>query len=158
MNSESVVFTLMGFPGTRPTACRSFQRRKPMRRVGYGASPKATATHLLSITWRREWDCVCRKFQNPIENAKIDRSTCHRSDLEKFSHEGRRSLTKPPRRCKDHAIAFDFNTTFAAATLLDQCRLTDVKSAFRHKFVSIVLFGYLTVNLKTELGPHVFSI
>jgi hypothetical protein len=52
MNSESVVFTLMGFPGTRPTACRSFQRRKPMRRVGYGASPKATATHLLSITWQ----------------------------------------------------------------------------------------------------------
>jgi hypothetical protein len=30
------------------------------------------------------------------------------------------------------------NTTFAAATILGQCPLNDVKSAFRHRFVSIV--------------------
>jgi hypothetical protein len=44
--------------------------------------------------WRREWDCVCRKFQNHIENAKIDRSTCNRSDLEKACHEAQHSPTK----------------------------------------------------------------
>src|ERR1700683_1946933 len=45
--------------------------------------------------WRREGGCVCREFQNHIENAKIERSTCSRSDLEKFCHEVQRSPTKP---------------------------------------------------------------
>src|SRR5216684_8637250 len=28
----------------------------------------------------------------------------------------------PPRRCKDYAIPFDADTTFASASVLDQCR------------------------------------
>jgi hypothetical protein len=50
------------------------------------------------LNWRREWDCVCREFQNHIENAKIDRSTRIRNDLEKSAmklNEVRRSLQQP---------------------------------------------------------------
>jgi hypothetical protein len=46
--------------------------------------------------------------------------------------------TSPMQRLKDCPI-YSANTTFAAATILDQCPLTDVKSAFRHRFLSIVL-------------------
>jgi hypothetical protein len=44
---------------------------------------------------------------------------------------------------------------FAAATIRDQCPLTDVKSAFRHRFVSIVL-GKVS-EAQDDIGLDVFN-